>query len=1016
MRSISTRRDTTVRRPARHSARPRVERLEERDVPATLPAPVVTGGATLQPLPGTVDVVNGNARPYTGAKIMVNPVSPSQVVAVASYNPSTPSATDASQFPGLRIWASSDSGTTWSTPITVNNFLDPTDFSNNQIFLAQNEDASLAWDRLNNFYVASSQHNVANTSGAITLHKFAFSGGTPTQVDLDPATAGVDPYVFYRWTNQDPAFNPVVAIDTNTPSFTDPDTGHVQTDTLANNVLDGGGNLVPKAIYVAWNTNFTRPQNSDPATLSRIWTAVSGDGGQNFTTNQFVSGPAIPSIEPQIVFTQGTPDAVGAIGTLQLTNPGTGYDPLTPPTVTINGSGTGATAVAAVSVGVNQVSVTNGGSGNTAIPTVTQTGGGGTGATAVASLTTGVITSINLFNGGTGFLVPPLITFTGTGTGATAVATVVGGVVTAITITNGGSGYTGLTNINFIGGGGTGAFAFGNASGVVTGVTVTNRGTGYTSAPTVTFVGGGGTGAAATAAITGYVSSVALTNQGTGYGSTPTTVTFSGPGTGAAAVTTLENNARIAGGRVIFVWSGSSSNAPGQVVFNKIFLDSSSPDGGVADGRAATAQLVSSGPLGRGTGTFGDAFVPGTTPPNNVAVTTRFTLPVTITDPGFTTLTDLNVRLNLRAPNLEQLRIEIVSPSGQRVALVNSARNPVDGATINNTGITGANLGTTIGGATIGGIANFFTQNIGTVFDDQAVRSIRDATTAAPYHGHFRSENTGILGTFNGLTKAQIDGNWTLEITDTIDNGTDPVDQFVNEWALHFTGAVSTTGFGPDTILPVLFTDTSDVAMTTVRGSATNVNPLVNTATGAAGIGPGIAVTVDNTLGSFSPHQGTVYVAFNGYRTRAALVADANDTDIIMLRSTNGGASFSPIASVVNQDAVVGDNFSEGNRPQFNASLTVDPVTGTLLASYFDARYDAARARVSTTLGASIDGGLTFSETYLNQVKQATDAITRDVHDLESVPGNQSQAGALGFGGRQGLSAFGGRVFAAFSS
>ena len=55
-----------------------------------------------------------------------------------------------------------------------------------------------------------------------------------------------------------------------------------------------GGALVPKEIYVAWNTNWTNPAkypNDDTlgGTSSHIMVAASGDGGANFTTQEFVN-------------------------------------------------------------------------------------------------------------------------------------------------------------------------------------------------------------------------------------------------------------------------------------------------------------------------------------------------------------------------------------------------------------------------------------------------------------------------------------------------------------------------------------------------------------------------------------------------------------------------------------------------------------------------------------------------------------------------------------------------------
>ena len=85
----------------------------------------------------------------------------------------------------------------------------------------------------------------------------------------------------------------------------------------------------------------------------------------------------------------------------------------------------------AVAVGtVANPTITNGGTGYTAAPTVTFTGGGGTGATGTAVLTNGVVTGIIVTNSGAGYTSNPTITFANapgdtTGTGATATDTFV---------------------------------------------------------------------------------------------------------------------------------------------------------------------------------------------------------------------------------------------------------------------------------------------------------------------------------------------------------------------------------------------------------------------------------------------------------------------------------------------------------------------------------------------------------------------------------------------------------------
>nr|WP_256218678.1 phage tail tube protein [Pseudomonas sp. NBRC 111130] len=74
---------------------------------------------------------------------------------------------------------------------------------------------------------------------------------------------------------------------------------------------------------------------------------------------------------------------------------------------------------------IDQITVSNGGSGYTSAPTVTLTGGGGSGATAVAVLDDDAVVAINITNPGFGYTGTPSVTFTGgSGTGAAATATI----------------------------------------------------------------------------------------------------------------------------------------------------------------------------------------------------------------------------------------------------------------------------------------------------------------------------------------------------------------------------------------------------------------------------------------------------------------------------------------------------------------------------------------------------------------------------------------------------------------
>ncbi len=171
-------------------------------------------------------------------------------------------------------------------------------------------------------------------------------------------------------------------------------------------------------------------------------------------------------------------------------------------------TGQGATATASLTgTGVNTITIVNGGSGYTSVPTVTIQGvlNVGSGATAHAVLTGGVVTSIVVDAAGTGYLSPPSVTITSQSgvltlvdyekdpgalilnNIATATATLTTGAVSSFTVTNGGQGYIAPPEVVISGGGGTGATGTAVLTGgVVTSISVGSGGSGYTSPPTVT--------------------------------------------------------------------------------------------------------------------------------------------------------------------------------------------------------------------------------------------------------------------------------------------------------------------------------------------------------------------------------------------------------------------------------------------------------------------------------------------------------------------------------------------------
>jgi subtilisin-like proprotein convertase family protein len=235
----------------------------------------------------------------------------------------------------------------------------------------------------------------------------------------------------------------------------------------------------------------------------------------------------------------------------------------------------------------------------------------------------------------------------------------------------------------------------------------------------------------------------------------------------------------------------------------------------------------------------------------------------------------------------------------------------------------------------------------------------------------------------------------------------------------------------------------SVVAITTVLGSTTNNFPLA-AAAAPNGIGPDASIASDNTLGSFSTYEGRLYVTYVDRYYLPSQGGNGNppdNTDIFLTYSDDGGQTWSG-PEQINDDSAVTDGYSEGvqqgslvsnnpdgtashleGRPQFQPSVAVDPVTGAVVVTFYDARYDAARARVATTVTVSIDGGQTFSPqnmVFANQANTAFDEITRQTVTLGPIPDNDSsgnpvQEKTYGFGSSQGLAVYDGRIYPAWS-
>ena len=213
----------------------------------------------------------------------------------------------------------------------------------------------------------------------------------------------------------------------------------------------------------------------------------------------------------------GTATAIGILTTrggitslksIQMTNAGYGYTSV-PQIYFTSDVGTGAAATCSIessdTKGVVAITVTDGGTGYTSAPDVTN-GNPTAGAAATATVSeTGTITAITLSTGGVNYIDTPSVTIAnppsvgvGVGTTAVGIASVTAGIVTTITITNAGFGYTNTAvpsvTIDNSAGIKTSTNVLTNATAVATittgnivnAVRVVNPGVGYTQVPTVT--------------------------------------------------------------------------------------------------------------------------------------------------------------------------------------------------------------------------------------------------------------------------------------------------------------------------------------------------------------------------------------------------------------------------------------------------------------------------------------------------------------------------------------------------
>ena len=367
-------------------------------------------------------------------------------------------------------------------------------------------------------------------------------------------------------------------------------------------------------------------------------------------------------------------------------------------------------------------------------------------------------------------------------------------------------------------------------------------------------------------------------------------------------VAVSQGQAGTTGGQLSFVWddfaSGTYQGNPNPydvITFNQT--------------QGLVLQQVSSAGVAGATGPITYATDPGNNAPHIPAVTT-FPLQVNLNDPRFTNLEDLSVAVNLNYPALDALQIRLIPPVSSGLSPITLLRNRTNpnNSTNANVGATGANLG---GSSVFGAVTS-------TVFDTKAYASFTNNGGGAASLGYFRPDGTG-LASVAGLTAAQLSGTWTLEITSNRNpGGTPPPAATLNSWALNFSQGLNVSRNGNNVAPGQMLATTPVTGILNVAGQPQSGGQTASSAT-TNGIAAAPVIAVDNTLGSFSPYQGRIYIA---YTTRAQTQNNPSDnTDIALLTSSDGGLTWVTQSAQVNDDNAQTDGSSESSyasgRPQF---------------------------------------------------------------------------------------------------
>lgn len=427
-------------------------------------------------------------------------------------------------------------------------------------------------------------------------------------------------------------------------------------------------------------------------------------------------------------------------------------------------------------------------------------------------------------------------------------------------------------------------------------------------------------------------------------------------------------------------------------------VSSSQPDEGKATNRVADAIAYAwsqANDPGNNSTIRDAATVTGSNPRFDNVTVTDFTIPVTpgmLPDKTFGSVVDLDLSLSLLHADVRQLQIELVfnqrDAGGVLTGLTRSivlVENRLTNFNQDRGSWVGLpNAADRLGVLDIGSASAVPNQiggplynNVDLIFDQQANLQINHAASSPSYVARFRPEGTGydsngtnsINSLIAGLSGADLTGDWVLRVTDHWDQDGNPAANPTNygqgnrllDFGLQFSSHIDMDHFG-----------TEDVNTTagTVANSPTNVYATHPTSP-SNGIAPTVRFAQDTSVGGFSPYQGRIYMVY------------VSGNDIYLKASDDNGVNWDAIGGAaervkVNDDSNLDEIMSTGGRAQFTPAIAVDPVTSSVVVTFYDGRYDASGTRVATYMAVSGDGGETFSpNVFLNEARRLRHDLAR---------------------------------------